>query len=162
MKRLGLALVLLALLAALTYWWFLPAQVLKRRSQMILKTLTLAPDSGRTNRQMGIYTLGALLSSTVQLDCNPLTAANGTYDRSEVESAFSWLCDQARQSHFVLEKLHSITLDGDKAEVAFAVDALIALPNSRPIDGHYDVTFCWQLENDAWHLRRANWVTTDP
>lgn len=158
MKRLALTILPLALLAAFAYWWFLPAQVLKRRTQRILHTLTLKAGATRTSRQLGIYSLNALLSSAVQLDTPTLPDANGTFDRSEVESAFSWLCDQAIQSHFELAEFHAVTIDGDQADVAFAIDALVELPSSRPVEGRYEVTFRWQLENDAWYLTRANWV----
>ena len=158
MKRLALTALILALFGSLIYWWFSPAQVLKRRTSQILHTLTLESGTGRSGRQMGVYALNALLASSVQLDTPTLPDANGTFDRSEVESAFSWLCDQAKQSHFTLEKFHSVVIDGDQADVAFAIDALVELPSSRPVEGRYEVTFRWQLEQDAWHLTRANWV----
>lgn len=158
MRKLGLTLVVFALLGSFAYWWLLPVQVLKRRTEKILHALTLASDSGRANRQTGVYALNAVLSSTVQLDAPTLSEANGTFDRSEVESAFSWLCQKALQTHFVVEKFHSVTIDGDQADVTFAIDALVELPTSRPIDGRYEVTFRWQFEHEAWHLTRANWV----
>lgn len=158
MKRLGMLVIFFVLLGAFTYWWFLPAQVLKRRTQRILHTLTLKSGTSRTNRQLGVYSLNALLSSAVQLDTPTLPDANGTFDRSEVESAFSWLSDQAIQTHFQLAKFHAVTIDGDQADVAFAIEALVELPSSRPVEGRYVVTFRWQLENDAWYLTRANWV----
>ena len=109
----------------------------------------------------GLYALNALLASSVQLDTPTLPGANGTFDRSEIESAFSWLCEQAKQSHFNLEKFHSVTIDGDQADVAFAIEALVELPGSRPVEGHYEVTFRWQLEHDTWHLTRSNWLAAD-
>lgn len=159
MKRLALAALVLALFGALSHWWFLPTQVLKRRTSHILHTLTLEAGSSRSSRQLGVYALNALLATSVQLDTPTLPDANGTFDRSEVESAFSWLCEQAKQSHFKLEKFHSVLIDGDQADVAFAIEALVELPGSRPVEGSYEVTFRWQLEQDSWRLTRANWVS---
>ena len=158
MKRLALTALVFALFGSLIYWWFLPTQVLKRRTSQILHTLTLDAGTSRSSRQLGVYALNALLASSVQLDTPTLPDANGTFDRSEVESAFSWLCEQAKQSHFTLGKFHSVMIDGDQADVAFAIEALVELPGSRPVEGHYEVTFRWQLEQNAWHLTRANWM----
>ncbi len=159
MKRLALTLILAALLGGFLYWWSLPAQVLKRRSLQILQTLTLKSGSGRTDRQTGVYVLNALLASSVELDTPTLSDANGTFDRSEVESAFSWLCDQAKETHFVLQQFHAVAIDGNQADVTFSIQALVELPSSRPVEGPYEVTFRWQLENHSWQLIRANWVT---
>ena len=159
MKRIALPLIILALLGGLAIWWYQPTQVLKRRTQKLLHTLTLASDDNKGGRKMGVYALNALLASQVEFDAPPsLDQASGFFDRSEVESAFSWLCDQAKQTRFNLQKFHSITVSNDQADVAFLIDALVELPNDRLADGRYECTFHWQLENDTWHLTRAKWV----
>lgn len=158
MKRLGLPLVILALLGAFACWWYAPTQVLKRRTQALLHTLTLESGTTRSSRQMGVYSLSALLASQVELDTPTIDEANGSFERSEIESAFSWLCEQAKQSRFELLQFRSVKIEGGQAEVAFALEALVELPHSRPADGRYEVTFRWQLENDVWHLTRASWV----
>ena len=55
---------------------------------------------------MGVYSLNALLASEVELENPTIEEANGTFERSEMESAFSWLCEQAKQTRFELEKFH--------------------------------------------------------
>ena len=159
MRRIAIPLIILALLGGLGIWWFQPTQVLKRRTGKLLHTLTLPADETHTNRRMGIYALNGLLSPQVEFDAPPsLDQANGIFERSEVESSFSWLCDQAKQTRFNLRKIHSITVNGDQADVAFLIDALVELPNDRLADGHYECSFHWQLETDTWHLTRAKWV----
>lgn len=159
MKRLGLPVFILALLGAFAFWWYSPTQVLKRRTQTLLDTLTLEAGTGRSGRQMGVYSLNALLASQVEFEAPPsLDVANGIFDRSEIESAFSWLCDQAKQSRFELQKFHSVNLDGEQAKVAFSLEALVELPSHRLADGCYEVTFHWQRENDVWRLYRAHWM----
>lgn len=162
MKRFGLPVFILALLGAFAFWWFSPVQVLKRRTQTLLETLTLESGSGKAARQMGAYSLNALLASEVELDTPTLQEANGTFERSEMESAFSWLCEQARQTRFELEEFRSVKIDGARADVAFILDALVELPTERPADGRYEVTFRWQLDDDGWHLSRASWVEAKP
>lgn len=161
MKRLIFWIALITVLAAVAFWWYRPNQVLKRRTQKVLHTLTLPAGSDPGGRKMGIYALNALLAAQVEFDAPPaLPQASGFFDRSEVESAYSWLCDQVKQSRFDLQEIHSIQIDGDQADVAFSLEALVELPNDRLADGRYEVTFRWQKENETWHLIRAQWVET--
>lgn len=158
MKRLALPAVILALLGALAFWWFSPVQVVKRRTANLLHTLTLEAGGGKAGRQMNVYSLNALLAPVVDLENPSISEANGSFERQEMESAYSWLCEQARETRFDLEKLRSITVTGDRAEVSFLLNALVELPNYRPADGRYDVTFHWKNDADeGWRLERAVW-----
>ncbi len=159
MKRAVMPLVVLALLSALAFWWFSPVQVLKRRTHLLLETLTLESGSGVAGRQLASYTLNALLAEEVELSAPSIHEANGTFERSELESSFSWLCKQARQTRFDLEKMRSIRMTGDRAEVSFSVTALVELSNHRPVDGLYDVTCVWELDEDqTWRMAGAEWL----
>jgi hypothetical protein len=162
MKRFGLPLIILALLGAIAFWWFSPAQVLKRRTETLLQTLTLESGSGKAGRQLGVYSLNALLASEVELSTPTLGEANGTFERQEMESAFSWLCEQAKETRFELEKIHSVKIDGDHADVSLTIEAQVILPTYRPADGRYDVTFHWQREDNSWRLARAKWLEAKP
>ena len=113
--------------------------------------------TGRVGRQMATYSLNALLAEEVRLETPTIKEANGTFARSEMESAFSWLCNQAKETRFDLQKIHSIEITGDKAQVELALFGLVELPTYRPADGNYDVTFYWQKEEDGWRLTRATW-----
>lgn len=157
MKRLALAATIAAALALFGMWWFSPTQVLKRKTQSLLATLTLDESKGQTTRQMGAYSLNGLLASEVELDTPTIKEANGTFARSELESAYSWLCQQAKQTHFKLVKMKSISVNGDTAKVELTLDGLVELPVYRPADGIYDVTFDWRKQEDGWRLTRATW-----
>lgn len=160
MKRLAPAVFIVALLGALAFWWFSPTQVVKRRTQNLLQVLTLEPGSGQSGRQLGVYSLNALLAPEVKLKSRSISQANGTFARSELESAYSWLCGQARQTEFTLDQFHSVIVEGDQATVECAITALVDLPNDRPADGNYEVTFRWTREDDNWRLSSATW--SDP
>jgi hypothetical protein len=152
MRRIAFPVITIALLGILAIWWYRPSQVLQRRTRKILHTLTLPQGTDRPGRQMGIYSLNALLASQVEFEAPPsLDQASGFFDRSEVESAFSWLCEQAKQ-------IHSVQIAGDQADVAFSIVALVELPTARLVDGPFEVVFHWQMENDTWRLARAKWV----
>lgn len=157
MKRLAISLVILALLAGFAFWWFSDTQVLKRRTQSLLTTLTLDSGKGKVGRQMGAYSLNALLAEQVQLDTPTIKEANGSFQRDELEAAYSWLCNQAKETRFELQNFRSVTVNGDKATVDLTLIGLVVLPQYRPVDGTFDVTYEWQKEKDGWRLTRATW-----
>lgn len=160
MKRYAIFVLTVILVAALGFWWFSPEQLLKRRSKTLLSTLTLNAGTGIPGRQMGTYSLNALLASEVELENPTIREARGNFDRSEIESAYSWLCNQAKQTRFELERFHKITVTGDKATVELTLIGLVELPNYRPADGKYDATFDWVKAKDGWRLTRASWKDT--
>jgi ketosteroid isomerase-like protein len=123
----------------------------------LLATLTLDSDTGKAGRQMAAYSLNALLASQVELENPEIQEANGSFERAELESAFSWLCNQARQTRFEAGKFHSVSVSGDAAKVKLSLTGLVELPTYRPADGTYEVTFDWQKEEDGWRLSRAVW-----
>lgn len=157
MKRPAIFTVILAVLVGLGVWWFSPVQVLKRRTQALLATLTLDSGTGKGGRQMAAYSLNALLASQVDLENPQIPEANGSFERAELESAFSWLCNQAKQTRFEAGKFHSVSVNGDVAKVKLSLTGLVELPTYRPADGTYNVTFDWQKEEDGWRLSRAVW-----
>jgi len=158
MKRIriyGLFAVVLVICGA---WWFSPTHVIKRRTQALLTTLTLEGGTGRVGRQMATYSLNTLLASEVELETPTLKEANGTFERAELESVFSWLCEQAKQTRFKLEDFKAVTISGDKAKVELTLNGLVELPTYRPADGTYEVAFDWEKDKDGWRLRRASWT----
>lgn len=160
MKRYAIFALIGMILTAAAMWWFSPEQVLKRRTETLFGTLTLKPGSGSAGRQMGTYSLNALLASEVVLENPTLKEASGTFERQEMESAYSWLCGQAKQTRFELVKLHSVTVTDDRATVNLTLEGLVELPNYNPADGNYDATFDWVKEKDGWRLAKASWKET--
>lgn len=157
MKRYAPPIIIIALLAAFGFWWFSPVQVLKRRTEKLLQTLNLQSGTGKAMRQMNVYSLSSILADEVELKSSSITEANGVFPRSEMESAYSWLCEQANQCRFELVKFESIKSDGNSGDVTFLVKALVELPERRPADGVYQVTFHWQHDDAGWLLERAEW-----
>ncbi len=163
MKRFAIPAAALVILAGFLFWWFSPAQVLKRRTLSLLETLTMDAGTGKSTRQLGVYSLNALLAPEVELRTPTIAEADGIFERSELESAFSWLCQHAKQTHFELDKIEAVNISGDRGEVVFSLDALVELPAYRPADGRFQVTFHWQREkNESWRLAAAEWLERKP
>jgi hypothetical protein len=158
MKRLAIPILVVVILAAAGFWWFSPTQALKRKTHSLLETLTFDSGSGHVSRQAGAYALNTLLAPQVTLDTPTIKEANGTFERAELESAYSWLANQAKQTRFELLDFQSIDLKGQKATLKLSLEAVVELPNYRPADGTYDVTFDWEKSEDGWRLHRAVWT----
>lgn len=157
-RKLIISILSIALLIGLGAWWFSPTQVVKRRTAFLLETMSLNAGSGQVVRQKGVYSLNGLLAPQVELITPSLEEANGEFERSELESIFSWLCNQAKETKFELQQLRSIEVNGDNAKVNLALKAMIELPTYRPADGTYDVTLDWVNLDGTWRLRRATGV----
>lgn len=157
MRRLIPITFILAVILVCVFWWFSPAEVIKRRTNNLLQTMTLERGSGKSGRQLGAYTLNALLADEVELRSDSHPQANGMFDRSQLESGYSWICEEAEESLFELMDIHSVTIDGDHGTVHCSMKAMIALPGSRPVDGEFDATLKWTLQDDAWRLEGATW-----
>lgn len=163
MKRILPILIVVVLALAAAIWWFSPQQVVKRRTSTLLRTLTLETGTGKASRQMGVYSLNALLAKDVTLENPTIQEANGSFDREELGSAFSWICEQAKQTKFELLSVHSIKVEGGHADISFSLNALAELPNYRPADGNYEVTLRWvNDEKEGWRLSRAEWKEAKP
>jgi hypothetical protein len=144
-------------LLGLGVWWYSPEQILKRRTLSLLDTLTMAAGDGKNTRQFAIYSLNSLLAEEVELENPTLQEANGRFERPEMESAFSWLARQAKETRFEVLKWQSITTDGQKGTTILALEGRVELPHYRPVDGEFDAQLEWVNEKDGWRLVRAVW-----
>ncbi|RYD32604.1 MAG: hypothetical protein EOP85_21575 [Verrucomicrobiaceae bacterium] len=157
MKRPAILLLAAAILVASGVWWFSPEQVLKRKTKSLLSTLTMESGVGAVSRQAGAYSLNAILAEEVELENPTISEANGTFQRNELESAYSWLSNQAKQTRFELLYFRSVKIEDKEATVELTLQGLVELPNYRPADGSYDAVFEWRQEEDGWRLHRAAW-----
>lgn len=157
MKRFAIPIVFLVVAGLFCLWWYSPTQVLKRRTAALLSTLTLDPGEGKASRHLGAYSLNGLLAGQVELETPTIAEANGSFEREELESAFNWLCEQAKQTRFEMEELKEISITGESAKVELILTGLVELPTYKPADGRYEVTFDWAKGKDGWRLTKAVW-----
>ncbi len=157
MKKPLIAVAAVVLLGVFASWWYSPVQVLKRRTVILLETLDMEPGTSRASRQMGLYTLSSMLAPDVVLESPSTPQACGEFPRQELESVFSWFCEQAKECRFEDEKFESVTSSGGEADVVFTVKAMVEVGGSRPVDGTYRVKLHWQNPEGNWLLTRAEW-----
>ncbi len=157
MKRLSLILIPLVLVIALGTWWFSAEQVIKRRSSNLMEVLTLGEGAGTPLRQVKVFSLNAMMAPEIEIAAPQIPDAHGTFDEHEIESAFSWICRNAKRSDFEITKFHRVEIDGDRAVANFRAEGFLELPTYRPADGSHDITVHWVKSEDGWRFNRIEW-----
>lgn len=157
MKKLWTSLAALAVLIPLGIWWFSPDQVLMRRTKHLMEVVSLSGGTGGAIRQAKVFSMNAMLAPKVTMETPDIPDANGVFDKQEVESAFSWICRNARSSSFKVTDFRKVEIDGDRAKVRVTVEGFLELPVYRPVDGAFDVTIHWIKGGDGWRFERTAW-----
>lgn len=150
----------IAILVPLGMRWFSPEQVVMRRTQHLMEVLTLSGGSGASMRQMKVYSMNALLAQEVELVVPDVPDANGSFDKEEVEAAFSWICQNAKRSHFEITDFRDVDVTGDTATVRFLTEGYMELSTGRPADGRFEVTVVWKKKGDGWRYDKIVWKKT--
>ena len=158
MKNARIVLIVAAvLLVPLGIWWFSPEQAVMRRTKHLMEVLTLSEGSGVPLRQAKVYSMNALLAPEVELVVPDVPEANGSFDKEEMEAAFSWICRNAKRSRFDVVAFRDVDVIGDTANVRFLTEGYIELSTGRPADGRYEVTIVWKKGGDGWRYDKIAW-----
>ncbi len=157
MKKLWIALIAAALLIPLGMWWFSPEKVIMRRTQHLMEVLSLSKGSGGPLRQAKVFSMNGMLAPDVELVIPEIADANGTFDKQELESAFSWICENAKESRFDVTSFRDVDVNGDTAIVTFLAEGFLDLGSMRPADGTFEVTIFWKKGGDGWRYDKVIW-----
>lgn len=157
MKKIIIIVVAVVVLIPLGMWWFSPEQVIKRRTNHLMEVLTLSSGTGGAMRQAKVFSMNAMLAPDVTLTIPDIADANGTFEKEEIESAFSWICQNAKKSDFRVAQFRDIEINADRAKVRFVAKGFLELPMGRPADGSFDVTILWKKSGDGWRYDSVTW-----
>lgn len=158
MKKARIVLIVAAvLLVPLGMWWFSPEQAVMRRTKHLMEVLTLSEGTGVPLRQAKVYSMNALLAPEVELVIPDVPEANGSFDKEEMEAAFSWICRNAKRSRFDVTAFRDVDVVGDTATVRFLAEGYIELSTGRPADGSFEVTIVWKKGGDGWRYDKIVW-----
>jgi hypothetical protein len=157
MKKLWIAIIAAAVLIPLGMWWFSPEQVIMRRTKHLMEVLTLSEESGGPMRQAKVFSMNGMLAPRVELSVPAISDANGTFDKQEMESAFSWICQNAKRAEFTVTDFQDVEVNGDKAMVRFIAEGSLELGASKPADGKFDVIIRWTKGGDGWRYDKIVW-----
>lgn len=157
MKKLLTVAAVLLVLVPLGIWWFSPEQVIKRRTNHLMEVLTISDGTGGPLRQAKVFSINGMVAPEVEITSPEIADANGTFDKQEIESAFSWICRHAKQSQFRVTEFHEVETDGESARTRVGVEGFLQLPSYRPADGTYEVTIDWIKGGDGWRFEKVLW-----
>ena len=157
MKKLIILAAAAVILIPIGMWWFSPEQVIKRRTNHLMEVLSMSEGAGGPLRQAKVFSMNAMLAPEVELTIPDIADANGTFEKEELESAFSWICQNAKRSDFRITEIRSLVINGDEAEVRFIAEGFLELAASRPADGSFDVTIRWKKGGDGWRYHAVTW-----
>jgi len=159
MKKLWFILAALLILVPLGLWWFSPEQVVMRRTRHLMEVLTISQGSGGPIRQAKVFSRNAMLAPEVELESPDIPDANGSFDKQELESAFSWICQNSKSSEMRVAEFRSVEVNDKTAKVRVIVKGYLELPTYRPADGTFNVTIDWIRAGDGWRFTKIVWKT---
>lgn len=156
MKKLWIFLAAVILLVPVGIWWFSPEQVIMRRTNHLMEVISMSEGKGPL-RQAKVFSMNAMLAPEVEMVTPDIADANGTFDKAELESAFSWICQNAKSSSFLVKEFRKVEINGDRAKVEVTVEGYMELPVYRPADGKFDVRIDWIKGGDGWRYEKIIW-----
>jgi ketosteroid isomerase-like protein len=157
MKKLWVTLIAGVILIPLGMWWSSPENVIMRKTKRLMEVLSLSEGSVGPLRQAKVFSMNGMLAPDVELVIPEIEDANGTFDKEELESAFTWICKNAKESQFDVIAFRDVVLNGDTATVSCIVKGYLDLGYVRPADGTYDVTIVWKKGGDGWRYNEVVW-----
>jgi hypothetical protein len=149
--------VFLLLLIPLGMWWFSEERVVKRRSEHVMDILTISGDTKGMFRQAKVFSINGVLAPRFEIESSSIKRANGSYAKDQIESAFSWILSNAKESEFEITDFLEVNIEGDNAIVRAKVEGFLELSTSRPADGVFDVTLYWEKSDSNWVLEKVIW-----
>lgn len=160
MKRLSALLVLLIAAGGLAYWWFSPAEILKRRLGNLLGSAEVSStmsDIGRGARGPRIADYFAdpvrfFPPSSLPYDLG------GSLGRERLSSLYSLVAKNCREISFTDLEILEVAVEDETAEIRFRVDALVDLGSRRPADGILEVRSAWIKREGDWQIEELRWT----
>lgn len=155
MKRFALVAVGIVACGLFVFWWYSDKQVVKRRTQALLDTVTIEKSTSKIARGLQAAGLDGFLASNIRLEV-PDEEASGWLGRGSVSSGFRYVADQADFTRFKLEKIDSVNVDGDKATLSGILEAKAVVRGETRIDGSYRTEFTWKRTDDGWKITEVS------
>jgi hypothetical protein len=156
-KKLYLVAGLLLLLIPFGMWWSSEERAVKRRSDHLMDVISISADARGVFRQLKAYSLSGVLAEQIDFESSTVEKLNGSYPRGQIESAFSWICQNAKESIFEITEFREVKIEGDRAIVRAKAKGFIEIKGDRPVDGVSDVTLYWIKADGSWVLTKIVW-----
>ena len=161
MRRLLVPLAAILVISGAFYWWWSrPEKVVARRTAGLFEAANVPPDAGNITRSTRGPAIEGFLAPRITFEGpeGPTEEVAGPQKRENIVTMYSALAKFCRSATIKDLEIESVTVNGDQAEVAAKVDALIDLPNDeRPVDGIQNLGMTWRKIEGKWYLEKAKW-----
>ncbi len=148
---------LLLVLIPFSMWWFSEERTIKRRSDHLMDVLTISADTKGIFRQAKVFSINGVIAQQIEIESATIAKANGSFQKDQIESAFSWICRNAKESEFEITEFNKIEIEGNRATVSATVKGFMEINSDRVVDGFSDVTLHWEKIDGAWMLTKMIW-----
>lgn len=158
MRRLIIPVAVLVL-GILAFWWFSPTQVLKRHTSGFIETANVPPRMSDIGRSARGRNLEKYFAPVIRVDSPEDLAeeVGSEFTRERAVILYSSVARYCREISIAAPSFESVEIDGDLATVLFTADALVDLPNRRPVDGLIRVESEWRKVDGDWLLEAFRW-----
>ncbi|BCX50190.1 hypothetical protein HAHE_40980 [Haloferula helveola] len=145
---------------AFLLWWFSATQVLKRRVSSLIDTAVVPASMSDIGRGARGPNVAEFVAGSLEIDSPPSLAQDLGPDlnRDTVSALYSAVAKYCRSITVNDLKIQSVDVDGETATVRFSADAVVDLPDRRPVDGIVDVDSRWRKTDGKWLLERFAWT----
>jgi hypothetical protein len=160
MKRLLVSAAAILALGALAIWWFSPERVLKRRIAGFIDTANVPGSMSDLARGARGNHLADYFADRITVDSpDDLDDEVGQeFTRDEAAATYSMVASYCREISITRLAFTGIAIEGDAALVHFTADAIVELPQRRPVDGLITVESHWRKTDGGWLLESFQWT----
>lgn len=158
MKRVAIPVVVI-LLAGLAFWWFSPTQVVKRRTAAFIDTANVPVSMSDLGRSARGKHVSDYLADRISVKSPEALAeeVGREFTRDQAAALYSGIARYCKEVSITDLEFQSVGIESDTALVQFTADAIVDLPNRRPVDGLVTATASWSKTEGDWLLESFEW-----
>ena len=131
--------------------------MLERRLDKFIETLSFDKSTTRASRLVKSTTIGQYFDQQVEIT-SPIDEATGNFSPEDLNSAYSYLCENAQE--IVIERAAELRteINGDHATQKFEADVNVAISRwLKGLNGRYHVTIHWRKSEEGWKIHSTAW-----
>jgi hypothetical protein len=144
-------------LGLFAWWYYQPKRLLERRLNQLIETLSFDPASTRTSRLLKSSSVGKFFDQHVEIT-SPIDDANGNFSPEDLNTAYSYLSENAREIVIHRDSTVQTQIDRDYATQEFEADVKVSISRwLQELNGRYFVTVHWRKTTEGWKIHSTTW-----
>lgn len=163
-RQITIAALLVMVIMAFAFWWYSPAQVLKRRCNHFFNVISFTEKMKPETRQLRVMELGEFLDTNVVLSGKDLPdEISNPAPSDELQAIFACVCDACRFVTITERNMEFIGIDGKTATVQATIKLAIDHPEGAKLfNGTHRLMISWQHAAQRWRITKVSWEKLSP